>query len=213
MSSELVNIPAISTTTNLEYQNKVNALTNFKNTEDALEFSKHLILSGVLPKSYNKPETVLVAMQMGKEIGLNAVSSIFGIDIIQGRPALSSRLMLALVWGSGCALKTVKDCEPVKNEKDEIVDYETIIRFYRPFNNIVIEEDVKFTYKEAGSLDLLGRDQWKKQYPVMMYWRAVAKGCRRVIPDKLAGIYHAHEVADVSGLNYKVTEDGEIQYI
>ena len=214
--SELTNIKSVSTSVNAQYQMEVNKLTNFQDSSEALAFSKHLILSGVLPKAYTKPETVLLAMQMGKEIGLNAVSSIFGIDIIQDKPALSGKLMASLVWASGCAIKTVKDFEPIysEGENPEIIDYQTVIKFYRPYlNGILLEEDVKFLWSEAAQLGHTKKDQWSKQPGVMMWWRALSKGCRRMIPDKMAGLYHSHEIADTSGLSYELTEDGEIRYI
>jgi hypothetical protein len=214
MDQQLVNIPAVSAGLKVQYQNEVNKLTNFSDTVEALSFATHLIKSNVLPKGYDKPETVLIAMQMGKELGLNAVSAIFGIDIIQGRPALSSKLMAALVWANGCAMTTVKDGEIILDSEGRFKDMITTIEFRRPYTvgntTEVIREKVSFTWSEATALGLSSKDQWKKQPGVMLYWRALSKGVRRIIPDKIAGLYNTLEMADTAGMSYMVNDDGEI---
>ena len=44
----------------------------------------------------------------------------------------------------------------------------------------------------------------------MLYWRALSKGVRRIIPDKIAGLYSTLEMADTAGMSYMVNDDGEI---
>jgi hypothetical protein len=65
---------------------------------------------------------------------------------------------------------------------------------------------VSFTRAEAVAMGLAGKDNWKKQFGVMMYWRCTTKMGRRVFPDIIAGLY-SHEEMDP---DLKVDETGEI---
>jgi hypothetical protein len=51
-------------------------------------------------------------------------------------------------------------------------------------------------------MGLAGKDNWKKQFGVMMYWRCVAKACRRIFADVIAGCYTPDE------MGAEVDEDG-----
>lgn len=115
--------------------------------------------------------------------------------------------MAALCRKGGVRTKTIKDFEPVLNSEGKKVDMETVIRFYRDG----IEEDVKYTYRDAESLGLIGKDNWKKQPGVMMYWRCYSKGANRVCPDLIGGLYTTEELASFTpnAPTIELTEEGE----
>ncbi|WP_349934772.1 hypothetical protein [Acetobacter sp. A11-2] len=68
-------------------------------------FSKMAANSDLMPKDYKgKPENIMIAVQMGSELGLAPMQAIQNIAVINGRPSVWGDAMLALVRGSGkCA--------------------------------------------------------------------------------------------------------------
>lgn len=172
-----------------------------------LEQAAAWIKSGLLPPSVNSPEKAVVIAMKGKELGLATMASFDFIDVIAGKPSLKPKSMAALVRKGGVKYKTIKDFEPIVDDKGNKIDYETIIRFYRDG----IEEDVKYTYKDASLMQLTSKDNWKKQPGVMMYWRCFSKGANRICPDLIGGLYTTEELASFTPNSpaIQITEDGD----
>lgn len=171
-----------------------------------LEEAQTWVKSGLLPANIKTAEQAVVIALKGKELNLQTMASFEMIDVIMGKPCLKPKGMAALVRKGGVRTKTIKDFEPVL-EDGKKVDMETIIRFYRDG----IEEDVKYTYRDAQSLGLTSKDNWKKQPSVMMYWRCYSKGANRVCPDLIGGLYTTEELASFTANSpvIELTEDGE----
>lgn len=172
-----------------------------------LEQAADWVKSGLLPNSIKTPEQAVVIALKGKELNLQPMASFEMIDVIMGKPALKPKGMASLCFKGGVRTKTIKDFEPIKNDEGKTVDMETVIRFYRDG----IEEDVKYTFKDAQNLGLTGKDNWKKQPGIMMYWRCFSKGANRVCPDLIGGLYTTEELASFTP-NAPVivlTEDGD----
>lgn len=165
------------------------------------------VKSGLLPASIKTPEQAVVIALKGKELSLAPMASFEMIDVIMGKPALKPKGMAALCRKGGVRTKTIKDFEPILDAEGKKVDMETIIRFYRDG----IEEDVKYTYRDAQALGLVTKDNWKKQPGVMMYWRCYSKGANRVCPDLIGGLYTTEELSSFTpnAPNIVLTEDGE----
>ena len=172
-----------------------------------LEQAATWVKSGLLPASVKTAEQAVVIALKGKELNMSPMMSFEMIDVIMCKPALKPKAMAAMCRKGGVRTKTIKDFEPVKDETGKTVDMETVIRFYRDG----IDEDVKYTYKDAQNLGLVGKDNWKKQPGVMMYWRCFSKGANRVCPDLIGGLYTTEELASFTNNAPTVilTEDGE----
>ena len=157
----------------LEVSNDVNTELSKQvdNQSQMLEQASAWVKSGLLPASVKTPEQAVVIVLKGKELGLPAMASFEMIDVIMGKPALKPKGMAGMVRKGGVKYKTLKDFEPVLDSEGNKVDVETVIRFYRDG----IEEDVKYTYRDAQSLGLTSKDNWKKQPGIMMYWRCFSK--------------------------------------
>jgi hypothetical protein len=174
---------------------------------DLLVKAETWIASGLLPSSIKKPEQAVVIALKGKELGLETMASFELIDVIMGKPALKPKGMASLIRKGGVRTKTIKDFEPILDEKGAKVDYITTIRFYRDG----IEEDVSYTYRDAERLGLTNKDNWKKQPAVMQYWRCYSKGANRVAPDLINGLYTTEELASFTpnAPQIEITEDGD----
>lgn len=73
-----------------------------RNLTEAMEFAKLIATSEVCPKDYKgRPGDILVAVQMGLEVGLKPMQALQSIAVINGRPTLWGDGALAIVRASG----------------------------------------------------------------------------------------------------------------
>ena len=85
-----------------------------KTMQEAMDFATVIAKSDLAPKDFkDKPGNVLIAMQMGAEVGLSPMASIQNIAVINGRPSLWGDSMLAVC-------QTHKDFEWIKEYFDEL---------------------------------------------------------------------------------------------
>lgn len=182
--------------------------TQLDNQTAMLEQAQAWVKSGMLPASVKTPEQAVVIALKGRELGLAPMMSFEMIDVIMGKPALKPKAMAAMCRKGGVRTKTIKDFEPILDAEGKKVDMETVIRFYRDG----IEEDVKYTYRDAQGLGLTSKDNWKKQPGVMMYWRCYSKGANRVCPDLIGGLYTTEELASFTkgAPEMLLTEEGDV---
>jgi hypothetical protein len=87
------------------------ALASF---DDAFRFSKMVAASEFAPKDFRgKPESCLLAIQHGSEIGLSPMQSLQNIACINGRPAIWGDAALALCLASRQTGRPVGQVWPV----------------------------------------------------------------------------------------------------
>lgn len=156
---------------------------------EAMKFSDIIANSDMVPKDYKgKPANVLVAVQMGAEIGLQPMQALQNIAVINGRPS---------VWGDA-ALAIVKahpDFEWIKEELkgtgEQMVATCTLKRKNQP------EQTRTFSVEDAKRAGLWGKEGPWKQYPQrMLPMRARSWTMRDVMPDALKGMRIAEEESD-----------------
>ena len=71
-----------------------------KNFDEMWRFAILLHRSNLVPKGLNTVEKVVVALQMGMEVGLTPMAAIQNIAVINGRPSMWGDAALALVFAS-----------------------------------------------------------------------------------------------------------------
>jgi len=184
---------------------------NMNFTQKMLDDAQVLIVSGLLPSQVKTPQQACVIIQKGKELGFKDLQSFDMIDVIMGRATIKPKAKLQLALRTGhLMIKTIEDWVDIKNEKDEVIDKRTTIRFFRKFGSQVIEEDCSFTYQEARQMQYLGKDNWQKQPNIMAWWRCVGRGLDRVAPDLTGGMYTTDEMADVHNVKYNLDAEGNL---
>jgi hypothetical protein len=130
----------------------------------------------------NKAE-IFTIVQYGRELGIGGVIALMNIVPVKGRLCTSAGLMLAMAVQAGVRYKVLRE------ERDACS-----IQFERDGQTYISTFD-SIDAQQAG---LLNKDNWKN-YPKAMYKaRAIANGCRYIVPDKLAGLYLQEELTDVS---------------
>lgn len=152
---------------------------------EAMELAKLLAQSTIVPKCYQgKPGDVLIAVQMGAELGLSPVQALQNISTINGRPCLWGDAFLAVVQGHPDCLDVIEHC-------DGNVATCTVKRRNR---SPVTRE---FSLEDARAAGLLSKQgPWQQYRSRMLQMRARGFACRDAFPDALRGIHLAEEMRD-----------------
>ncbi len=153
-----------------------------------------LVKSGFLPVAIKTPEAAMAIMLKGRELGIPPMQAFAQISVIQGKPAIGSELMLALIY------RRFPDAPIVTDQSDATA---AIITARRPGSKKTTT--FSFTMDDAKRAGLLTKQTWQ-QYPVnMLYWRCVSNMARALFPDCLMGCSHTPEE-----LGAEVNEEGEV---
>lgn len=156
-----------------------------RNFEQALAMAKVIANSDLVPKDYRgKPENVLVAIEMGKDLGLQPMQAIQNIAVINGRPSLWGDAMLAVVQGHS-------DFEYIDEKIENGIATCLIKRKGKPEVLRTFSED------DARLAKLLDKDgPWKQYRKRMLQLRARSFAIRDSFADALKGIHMAEEASD-----------------
>jgi hypothetical protein len=160
--------------------------------EDYWRFSQYVAESGLAPKGMEKPASILVALQMGAELGLTPMASLQNIAVINGRPAVWGDSMLAVCRASGVFDEDVFE-ETIVNEGDKTVARCTVRRL--PNGKPVVRE---FSMGDAKLAGLQGKAGPWTQYPKrMLQMRARSWALRDTFTDALKGVISREEAIDI----------------
>jgi hypothetical protein len=158
--------------------------------DDAFRFSKMVAASEFAPKDFKgKPESCMLAIQHGSEVGLSPMQSLQSIAVINGRPTIWGDAALALVIGSHV-------CEYVTEGMDGEGDKMAAVCFAkrRGYEKATI---VRFSVEDAKKAGLWGKSGPWQQYPKrMLQLRARGFALRDAFPDVLRGLITAEEAQD-----------------
>jgi hypothetical protein len=157
---------------------------------EAMSFANMVAKSAFAPKDFqNKPESCLLAIQHGSEIGLTPMQSLQSIAVINGRPCVWGDAALALVQSSP-ACEYVK--EYIEGEGDQAVAVCEVKR--RGYPAPTVSTFSMFDAKRAG---LAGKTGPWSQYPLrMLALRARGFALRNAFADALRGLVTAEEAQD-----------------
>lgn len=123
------------------------------------------------------------AILKGSELGLTPVTALAAFDNIQGTPAPKAITLRALVQGHGHDLEIIEETET-----------KATARYRRKGGEW---QETSFTIEEAKQMNLLGKDNWKKQPRNMLVARVTSKAARLVASDVILGIgYSSEELLD-----------------
>jgi hypothetical protein len=158
--------------------------------DDAFRFAKMVAASEFSPKDFKgKPESCMLAIQHGSEVGLSPMQSLQSIAVINGRPTIWGDAALALVQASPV-------CEYVREytegDGDNLVAVCEAKRRGYPAPTIS-----RFSVADAKKAGLWGKSGPWQQYPGrMMALRARGFALRNAFADALRGLITAEEAQD-----------------
>jgi hypothetical protein len=158
--------------------------------DDAFRFATMVAKSDFAPKDFKgKPESCLLAIQHGSEIGLSPMQSLQNIACINGRPA---------IWGDAALAVTIAStvCESVTETIDG--DGEQMIATCTAKRRGYAQPTVvRFSVADAKKAGLWGKSGPWTQYPKrMLQLRARGFALRDAFPDVLKGLVTAEEAQD-----------------
>ena len=171
--------------------------------EEGWRLAQFMAKSQLVPKNFQgKPEDVLVAIQMGIEIGLAPMQALQSIAVINGRPS---------VWGDGFLALLMS--APEYHDHDEYYEVDgarreglvaedfkkdstaAVCTFWRRGKGTPVTR--RFTIGQAKKADLLGKaGPWVNYPDRMLMMRARSWAGRDCFPDRLRGIRTAEEAMD-----------------
>lgn len=156
-----------------------------------IEMSKMIAASDLAPKDYQgRAGNVLVAMQMGSELGLAPMQAIQNIAVINGRPSLWGDAMLAVVQSH----PDFVDIEEMDMKDIEAAGAATCTIHRKGRTS----RTATFSVNDAKTAKLWGKGGPWSQYPSrMLQMRARAFACRDMFSDALRGIQSAEEARDI----------------
>jgi len=164
-----------------------------RSLQEKVEMAKYLAQSGLMPGGLQTPAQVLVALQMGHELGLSPMIAVNNIAVINGRPSLSSSIMDAIVMNrpdyAGRSIKfegegETRSCTVTVQRKIG----ENVETFEGYFSMRMA--------KDAGLLDKKG-EVWKHYPDRMLKARASGYADKDGWPDALAGMISQEEAESI----------------
>ena len=157
---------------------------------EAMQFASMVAKSDFAPKDFKgKPESCLLAIQHGSEVGLSPMQSLQSIAVINGRPTIWGDAALALVQSSP-ACEYVK--EYTEGDGDQAVAVCEVKRRGYPAPTVS-----RFGMADAKRAGLAGKSGPWTQYPArMLAVRARGFALRNAFADALRGLVTAEEAQD-----------------
>jgi hypothetical protein len=178
-----------------------------------------LFKSGMIPKSYENPMQVMVAMQFAQELGLMPFHGIRNIAMINGNPSIWGELPLALAIKTG-KLQSIEEFIFDKDYNKICFDNKNLnAEVYGAVTRIVHKEigsfESTFTIDDAEKAGLLNRSPvWKSYRKIMLQRRARSFALKALFPEAIAGLpiaeYDFNYIPDVTDSAKKVNHNGEV---
>ncbi len=155
--------------------------------DDAFKVANLIAKSSFCPKQFiDKPGDVLVAMQMGSELGLKPMQALQNIAVINGRPSLWGDAMLAVC-------RQASNFEFVDEQFDDATMTATCIAKRKGEPEVIRS----FSQADAKNANLWGKQGPWTQYPKrMLAARARGFALRDAFADTLRGIISTEEAQD-----------------
>ena len=159
--------------------------------DEAYRFANAVVASGFAPRGMEKPESVLIAIQLGMELGMTPMSALQNTAVINGRPAIYGDAALALVRASG-QLVSYSETEIGEAGKDSQGWTVTVKR------DGFDAASETFTVADAKSAKLWGKSGPWTDYPRrMLKFRARGFILRDQFGDILKGLRTVEEARDI----------------
>jgi hypothetical protein len=161
------------------------------------EQAKVAMVSGLMPKSITRPEQAAIIALKGRELGIPIMQALASISVINGKPALSAELMLALIYkrvpGARVVFKTPKEKQHLECEIEA-------------FRGASPGQVFTFSMQDAERAGLLGNPSWKKYPQAMLRARCISAMARAVFPDAIMACHTPEEL----GHDEEELEEGHV---
>ena len=166
------------------------ALDNLQQQVAAMDAASRLAgalcATEMVPKQYRgKPDDGAAAILYGAELGMNATQALQNVMVINGKPGVEARTMVALLAKQGYLVETV-----------ESSDTSVTVRGTAPNGH---EETSTWTIDRAAQAGYTSNALYKKIPEQMLYAKAATEVCRKIAPHVLMGIANSTEDLRLEG--------------
>ena len=160
---------------------------NPSSLKEGMEVAAWIAKSDLAPRDYkDKPQNVLLAMQMGFELGLSPMQAIQNIAVINGRPSIWGDAMLGICQNH-------RDFESIDENQSTNEKGVCIVK-----RRGMEAQTRTFTVDDAKKAGLWGKQgPWQTAPTRMLKLRARAFALRDTFADALRGLQSAEEQRDV----------------
>ncbi|MEU2759360.1 recombinase RecT [Streptomyces sp. NPDC007094] len=167
---------------------------------EAWQFCESLAATPLLPDAYRKqPASVLWAMEYGRALGLDVVTTITTIHVIKGKPCQSADLMLGRARSAGhrVRIKSERTRCTVSIQRHDDPDDETVVEW--TLDDAVTAGLCTLKNDRPHARDKYGDPTpWEKYPRAMLRARCIAEAVRIACPEVLHGaIYTPEELGAV----------------
>jgi hypothetical protein len=171
-----------------------------KELQESMNLGEVFVKSGMFPDLKSQAQAV-VKILAGKEYGLSPLQSITELYMVNGKIAMSAKLIAAAIKKSG-----------KYDYHIDVMDNETCTISF--FQDKVKLGESSFTIKDAAKAGIVNKDVWKNYPKQMLFARAVSMGGRSFCPDIITA-YTPEEVEDISPVaiptqTVSITAEGEV---
>lgn len=140
------------------------------------KLADHISRSPFVPRAMQgKPEHVAAAILLGREMGLGPMASLRGIDVIEGKPALTAQMLAARIYAAGHRVEWLT-----------ATDKTCTVRITR--GDGLSSAEVTWTMADATRAGLAGKTNWKKYPRAMLRARALTEAAAMACPDVALGL-------------------------
>jgi hypothetical protein len=172
--------------------------------DQLVQFANMAAKSKLVPKDFiDAPENIMLAVQMGSEIGLAPMQALQNIAVINGRPSVWGDAMLALCKASPVCDDVIETFDRTKMEATCIakrVGKEPVIQTFSKADAVKagLWKETPRTKKEGknGSYEV-DSGPWFSYPERMLQMRARGFALRDAFPDVLKGLISAEEARDM----------------
>ncbi len=167
-----------------------NLILRPSNFSELAAFANMAAKSRMVPAAMqNKPEDIMLAIQMGSELGLAPMQAIQNVAVINGRPAVWGDALIGLCRAS-------KECRDIQETIEG--DGENMVATCVAVRQGASAVTARFSVADAKKAGLWGKQGPWQQYPArMLQLRARGFALRDAFPDVLRGIISAEEARDM----------------
>jgi len=173
-----------------------------KTFDELWRFSIAIYKSGFTPPGLKSAEAVMIAIQMGMEVGLSPMASVQNIAVINNMPT---------IWGDAAKgiVLSHPSCESIDEHYEGTgKDMKAIVVISRKGHK---PHESTYSVADAETAGLWGKEgTWKKYPKRMLMNRARAFALRDKFADALKGFAIAEEVQDFEPLKATVTKPNSI---
>lgn len=167
--------------------------------EEAMRFCEIMADSTLVPKDYQgKPGNIMVAIQLGQELGLSPLRALKSIAVINGRATIWGDELMAMVLAS-------PSCEYI--DESASTEKEGVCKAKRVGHP---EHISRFTLEDAKRAGLLGKPgPWTQYTARMLKLRARGFALRDKFADSLSGLVTTEEALDMPREQPRIEESVE----